>query len=121
MKIAFSAILSTSNPEETPTLHDVTLAWDPLGLEEQGSSKTLLPISPNPASGNVTIRFVLENTSDVRIDVFDMAGRRVDCLDEKDMHEGVHAFKINILPSGIYICRMTSGNFIDARRFVVIE
>ncbi len=117
----YRAILSTSNPDVTPTLHNVTLNWDPLGFEEQGLLETLLPISPNPVSGNVTIRFVLEKTSDVRIDVFDMTGRRVDYLDEQNMLEGIHVLGINTLPSGIYICRMTSGSFTDAKRFVVIE
>lgn len=117
----YRAILSTSNTEVTPTLHDVSLNWDPLGFEEQGCFETLLPISPNPASGNVAIRFVLENTSDVRIDIFDMAGRRVDCLEEEDLLEGIHVFETRILNSGIYICRMIARNLTAAKRFVVIE
>jgi hypothetical protein len=117
----YRAILSTSDPEVTPTLHDVTLSWDPLGMEEQVNFISLLPISPNPVSGDVTIKFVLENSSDVAIGVFDIAGRSIDSMSERNLHGGVHAFTMHSLPSGIYLCRMTSGMFVDAKRFVVIE
>lgn len=117
----YRVILSTYSSEVTPVLHDVTLTWNPLGIEEQENKIFLLPISPNPASGDVTIRFVLEAYSNVTISVFDVAGRGVESTREENLHEGVHSLTMHSLPSGVYLCRMTSEGNTAARRFVVIE
>jgi len=48
----YRVTLESNDPEFTPMLHDVTLNWDPMGIEggEDPAILALLPFSPNPSS-----------------------------------------------------------------------
>ncbi len=121
----YRAILATSNPDTTPTLNDVTISWNPLGIGETAEpippGTELLPISPNPSSGSPIIRFALTETANVDIYIFDFSGRLVSEIHEDEYSIGFHEVLLVDLYAGIYFCRMTSGDFTATQRFVVIE
>jgi hypothetical protein len=69
---------------------------------------------PNPFNPTTTIRFDLPQPTKVTLEVFDTAGRLVTTLLQGSWREaGTHevTFDGRNLSSGIYICRMISGNF----------
>lgn len=81
---------------------------------------------PNPATGAAVIPFDLPRASTVRIEVFDLLGRRVRVLTEGDYPAGEHAVAWDgrqdagaPARSGVYMYRMTAGAF-TARRTVVL-
>ncbi len=63
---------------------------------------------PNPFNPVTTIRFQLPADSDVRLEVFDLLGRRVSVLVNERMTAGTHevSFNASALASGVYISRL---------------
>lgn len=120
----YKTVLSTSDPDTTPTLNDVTVSWDPMSIEENDfipPYTALLHISPNPVAGTVQIRFNLQDASPVKIVLFDITGRKINTVLEEERPAGSHSVHLNTLTPGIYFCRMTSVDIIATQRFVVIE
>ncbi|MCK4504254.1 MAG: T9SS type A sorting domain-containing protein, partial [Candidatus Aegiribacteria sp.] len=123
--VQYRTILETSSPDSTPTLNDVTITWDPLGIGETVESiptgTNLFPIAPNPSAGSPIIRFGLLVPASVEICIFDLSGRLVSEIHGDEYSAGFHSELIDDLFQGIYFCRMTSGDFTATQRFVVIE
>lgn len=72
---------------------------------------------PNPFWRSTNIRYDVPRAADVRIEVFDLIGRRVAVLVDDLVQPGAHVLSWNNGPngmaSGVYFCRMTSpdGSF----------
>jgi hypothetical protein len=120
--VQYRVILETSYPVSTPTLFDVMLTWDPMGIEggEYPAVQTLLPFSPNPSS-SPAVRFGLPEPASVEISIFNLSGRLVDEIHGDEYSSGFHDVLLGDLSPGIYFCRMISGDFEATQRFVVIE
>jgi hypothetical protein len=100
----------------------------PTELEPASARYALHPNAPNPLSNRTLIRFDLPQAGHVRLDVFDVAGRRVRSLVREDREVGRYAVPWNGLddngrrvPSGIYLYRLLAGEFADTRRMVLIR
>lgn len=78
---------------------------------------------PNPFNPTTTIEFGLPIEENVRIDVFDVIGRRVTTLTNQVYGAGIHTLQFNasMLSSGTYIIRMQSGGFSDVRKMTLIK
>jgi hypothetical protein len=83
----------------------------------------LLQNYPNPFNSETVIRFSVAYSSRVRIDVFDMLGRRVDTIADSYFTPGQYSvrFVSHSLSSGIYFYRMQANEFYDTRKFVVVR
>ena len=81
----------------------------------------LFPVAPNPVTGSLVLRFGLPEPSSVIITILDMSGRLISKNFIEEYSTGFHNVILGNLPSGLYFCRMTSGNFSASQRFVVIE
>ena len=120
--VQYRAILKTSDPSGTPILNDITITWDPMGIEsgENPEVISLLPFAPNPAAAPV-VRFGLPEPAPVEISIFDLSGRLVSEVHGDEYSGGYHDVLLGDLSPGIYFCRMDSGEFTAMQRFVVIE
>lgn len=62
---------------------------------------------PNPHNGETTVPFTLANPSDVRLDIFDLQGRKVAGVVRKGRSPGTQSIKLNLsglgLPPGDYV------------------
>ncbi len=114
--------LETDDPGSTPTLNDVTLNWDPLGIEgdPQVIEYSLLGIIPNPSS-LPAVRFCLPEPAFVELSIFDLSGRLLRKINGEEYSLGYHDVLLGELSQGIYFCRMISGDFVATQRFVVIR
>lgn len=67
---------------------------------------------PNPFSGQVVIRFQLEKSQLISLDVFDVLGRKIATLTEGDKMEGIHEeiFDGSQLTNGIYFIVLKNDN-----------
>ncbi len=121
--VQYKVILETSDPDITPTLSDVMLTWDPLGIsgDTGPNSFELLPFYPNPACSVPSVRFGLPEVSAVELSIFDVSGRLLEQISTEEYPAGYHSVFLDELSPGIYFCRMVSGNFTATQRFVVIE
>jgi flagellar hook assembly protein FlgD len=83
---------------------------------------------PNPFSGTTTIRFALPTASSVKIELFDLFGRRIRTLTDAQWAAGYHQVEWdrrdasgNTVHSGVFMYRMTAGTFADNKRTVVLQ
>lgn len=78
---------------------------------------------PNPFSRSTEIRFSLPEAGHVRLVVYDVAGREVARLVDDRFEAGYHrrTFDASGLPSGVYIYRLTAGNFTKTRQMVLVK
>ena len=80
---------------------------------------------PNPASDQITLRMQASPDSQVEVDVFDVAGRRVygwrgpvNVAGERTIEWNLRDFNGSDLQSGIYFVRLNSADGTQVRRFV---
>lgn len=83
----------------------------------------LLQNYPNPFNARTTIRFVLPESQEVQLTVYDLLGRRVEVLVDDYMQAGVHVvtFDASYLSSGVYFYRLEAGNRIETKRMVLLK
>ena len=80
---------------------------------------------PNPwvGDGVATIRYGLPSAAHVRLELFDVSGRRVRKV--VDAMQAPGWYDVTIEPrgmlGGVYFCRMTAGSFSSTRRMVVVR
>ena len=119
----YRVTMETDDPNSTPALHDITLNWDPYGIEDGPNTLeySLLGVIPNPTCGAVRIHFELPEYSLVRLSVLDLSGRIVSEICGDEYSTGFHDVLLGDFTPGIYFCRMISGDFSATQRFVVIE
>jgi hypothetical protein len=79
---------------------------------------------PNPFNPETTIQFSVPESDHVKIEVFDVLGKKVRTLLDNLMHAGTHNIKFNDsgdLASGIYIYRIQYGTQITSGKMHLIK
>lgn len=103
-----------------------TPGWIITGVPEDGAGKAVFGLeqnSPNPFNPVTTVRYSVAARSDVRISIYNVAGRCVGTIvnGEKDPGAYVVTFDASDLSSGIYFYRMTAGDFSDTRKMLLLK
>jgi len=78
---------------------------------------------PNPFNPSTTIKFELHRSSEVRLSVFNILGREVSVLVNEKRGAGVHEVRFDAsgLSSGVYFYRLTAGDFVQARKVLLLR
>jgi hypothetical protein len=78
---------------------------------------------PNPFNPTTTIKYELANDSHVSLKLYDVLGREVLTLVNRDESEGPHQVFLNAseLSSGVYFYRLKAGDFTDTRRLLLLK
>ncbi|MBP3193927.1 T9SS type A sorting domain-containing protein [Natronogracilivirgula saccharolytica] len=78
---------------------------------------------PNPFNPTTLISYDLPETSNVRLEVYDLLGRKVATLVNDQMEAGSHEvlFDATNLASGIYIFRITTSQFTKTRQMTLVK
>ncbi len=83
---------------------------------------------PNPASGSVRVAFALPSVARVRMDVYDVRGRRVQTLVDATLGAGAHEAFWNgrdrdglETPSGVYFVRLEALGEVHRARVVRVR
>jgi hypothetical protein len=78
---------------------------------------------PNPFNPTTTISYSLLAVSNVRLTVNDLLGREVAVLANEKKAAGSYSVQFNGsgLSSGVYICKLTAGSFIQTRRMILLK
>jgi hypothetical protein len=76
---------------------------------------------PNPFNPSTFIKYDLPEAARVRLDVYDVLGRRVKTLVDEPQVAGVHSVRFDGsgLSSGIYFYRINAGKFNDVHRMLL--
>lgn len=77
--------------------------------------------APNPVMTHAALQLHLNRSQPVRIDVFDVLGRRVAVLHDGTLPAGAHDLTLDVraLPRGVYFVRARGAEAQATRRFVV--
>jgi hypothetical protein len=70
----------------------------------------MVEVAPNPVSTNATLSYRLNQSSDVRIEVYDMVGRQVATLANEKQNSGMHRIQIGDAINqvkGVYFVRLS--------------
>jgi choice-of-anchor B domain-containing protein len=78
---------------------------------------------PNPFNPSTEIRYQIAAASDVRLEVFDMLGRKVSTLVNERKPAGVYNATFNAanLSSGTYFYRLSAEGFVETRRMLLVK
>ena len=78
---------------------------------------------PNPFNPATTINFSIPTSEFVSLNVYDVNGAELTTLVNEKLSSGKHSIEWNAAdyPSGIYIARMTSGNYFQGRKMLLVK
>jgi subtilisin family serine protease len=83
---------------------------------------------PNPFNPETLVKFELPRASHIRIEVFDVAGRKIRTLAQKRLGAGVYAEIWDgkndagaPVPSGVYVYRLQAESFVQSRKMILLR
>ncbi len=129
--VGFALLAGDSLPDMKTSAQNAQLKWDTLTAVGSGtvsavqvlSGKTFSSVNiyPNPASGQATIVFTLNDKATVDLSLLNIIGQEVKHSVFGTLSAGKHQFNLdmNNLPEGIYYYRLTSGENISINKLVI--
>ncbi len=88
----------------------------------------LYPNFPNPFNPETRIRFDIPESKRVKVIIYDILGHHVRTLTNRDYDRGYHVLNWNgrndagaMVSSGVYICRIKAGEFIDHNKMTLVR
>ncbi len=101
---------------------------DLTGINSSPSPKIAGPIQleqnyPNPFNASTTIRFHIKKEADLKLVLYDLLGTPVAVLVDQKMPAGKYNVTLNSrqLASGVYFCRLVSGEYRQTRKLLIIK
>ncbi len=98
------------------------------GAEILPTTFALYANAPNPFNPQTAIRFDLPQAETVRLEVYDVLGRKVRALIQSDLPPGIHRVIWNgrdsrgrQVGSGVYFYRLEAGAYTQTRRMLLLE
>ena len=78
---------------------------------------------PNPFNPSTEISFSLSEASNVRLEVFNIMGRRVGTVVNRRLEAGNHTviWDGNATPSGVYFYRLQAGKYVERKRMLLLK
>jgi len=78
---------------------------------------------PNPFNPSTNVKFSIVNSGLVKLTVYDVLGHEVQTLVNETLQPGTYetTFDGSMLPSGVYFCKLTSGDFSETKRLTLLK
>jgi len=78
---------------------------------------------PNPFNPTTILTYQLPTASDVKLEVFDVLGKKVATLVNERQSAGTHniTFNASALSSGVYFYRLQAGTFSQTRKMLLVK
>jgi len=100
----------------------------PIAVSAPEAELALLPNVPNPFNPSTTIRYVLPARGNVRVSIYDIAGRLVTTLVDREEAAGPYGVEWNgtgadgaRVSSGVYLVRIEAGKQSLSRKMVLLK
>ena len=102
---------------------NITSKNDVVSVHEISNDELQMTNYPNPFSNSTTIRFTLSKNSKVKLNIYDMNGRLIQTLADKELSSGEHRleFSSGNISTGIYYCVLRSGEAIETRKMIILK
>jgi hypothetical protein len=125
----YRVILETDSSCLSPAFTEITIDWSPsAGIDGRQTSGepslvTLLPNSPNPFSATTRIDFILRESSEVTLKVFDVLGEEVTTMYSGHLPPDRHSFELDasLLASGVYMYRLEAQGLVETRKMLLLR
>lgn len=111
----FTAIIETCDaPTGEPPYED-------LGYYLPSRSEIDFTVYPNPIDQTTRISWILEEESEVNINLYSISGALIRNVTTKTFSRGQHSLDVDLgeLPPGMYVIAMQAGSLLQARKVVV--
>ena len=94
--------------------------------ENQPATPTMIALHrnyPNPFNSTTTIEYNLMGVSDVRIDIYNLMGQRLETLIDSEQSAGKHSITWNAsgMASGIYFYKLIAGDKVFTKRMTLLK
>ncbi len=83
---------------------------------------------PNPFNPKTTLRFFLKEDTHVRLEIFDISGRKIRSLIDADAFSGEHLAQWNgvdehgnLVPSGVYFAKLTAAKEVQTQKLTLLK
>ncbi len=80
---------------------------------------------PNPFNPTTVIQYQLPENSDVKLELYDIVGRKIATLVDAWQNAGYYSFNLNAsafnLSSGMYFYRFSAGSFAQTKRMLLVK
>lgn len=95
---------------------------DYTSIEENNVVNNII-VYPNPAQTSTNIAYVLNENSDVTIEIFDMSGKLVSTMNRPNQNAGNHNINISVenMTSGMYFVNLTAGTYSHNFKLSVVK
>lgn len=96
----------------------------PVGIKEVTDVNKMHPeLFPNPASGKVNISFVCQEEQNIRIELYDVTGKKIRTLADTNFSGGYVQFDASLtgVPDGIYHVRFSGERSSVTKNLVIIQ
>jgi photosystem II stability/assembly factor-like uncharacterized protein len=112
-------------------VYERSLVQNPVGISQIGSEIpkkfALYQNYPNPFNPNTKIRFDIppgiSRGAFVQVEIYDISGKRVSTLINKQMSPGTYEVEWNALgySSGVYFYRITAGEYTGTKKMIIVK
>jgi hypothetical protein len=128
----FSSQIAISSDDPENPLYNVLVAGvgQPTSNEDNNLSyvTALSGNYPNPFNPETNINFSVKEKGNVKIEVFNILGKKIDTIVNEEITAGNHTVvwkgkdhRGNSVSSGIYFYRMTSGNYSSTHKMILMK
>ncbi len=78
---------------------------------------------PNPFNPITTIKFAVAKESNVNLNIYNVLGELVSTLVNEELKAGYYEYDFNasILASGVYLYRISAGDFVETKKMVLLK
>jgi len=117
-------------PEDDHTQLDAVEKWNDIAVSVHQQDNNQIPTDynlgqnyPNPFNPETTIGFDLPKTAMITLNVFDVTGKEITTLLNKELPAGRHSVKFNgkDLASGVYFVSLRAPDFFQYRKMLLLR
>ncbi|MCH6575166.1 MAG: T9SS type A sorting domain-containing protein [Bacteroidetes bacterium] len=78
---------------------------------------------PNPFNPTTKIQYAISNRQFISLNVYDVLGNEISVLVNEEKPSGTYEveFDASQLPSGVYMYRLTAGNFSSSKKLILLK
>ena len=126
-----SSVKKDDNPDQVPVAGLMWIGHDSIkgvitsnvAVDEDAAAFSVAQNAPNPFNPTTTISFSTVDAGNVTIDVFNVAGQKVDTIANEFMSTGSHSvtWDANGLSAGVYFYTVKSGGFAKTMKMTLLK
>ena len=123
----YSSSVSIEFQRFVPTAPGGSGGWANKSTESSGNNISydynLAQNYPNPFNPTTTINYSIKSAGEVTLKIYDMLGTELASLVNESQEAGSYSVEFNAanLPSGMYVYRISTNNFVDTKKLILLK